>query len=152
MSPLRSVVAVLAGMMLLNFMDLTLERILVNAVADVVPTDTVSYVAIRNRPLVLTATLVSHTLAATLAGYVVAKIAGAHEMRHAVAAAVALTATFALAFTGENPMLPPVWVRAVILLATPPALLAGASVRAQARMAAGKSTGPTSHLLHTFYF
>lgn len=133
MNPLRSVVAVLAGMMLLNFMDLTLERILVSAVADVVPTDTASYVAIRNRPLILTATLVSHTLATTLVGYVVAKIAGAHEMRHAVAAAVALTAGFALAFAGDNPMLPPVWVRAVMLIVTPAALLAGASVRAQAR-------------------
>src|SRR5687767_856487 len=123
MNPLRSIVAVLAGMMLLNFMDLTLERILVNAVADVVPADEASYVAIRDRPLLLTVTLVSHSLAATLVGYVVAKIAGAHEMRHAVAAAVALTVTFALAFASDNPMLPPPWVRAVIMIVTPPALL-----------------------------
>jgi hypothetical protein len=141
MNPLRSVVAVLAGMMLLNFIDLTLERIMVNAVADVVPADAAAYVAIRNQPLILAATLVTHALAATLVGYVVAKIAGAHEIRHAVAAAVAVTVTFAMAFASENPMLPPTWVRAVILIVTPPALLGGAAVRAQARMAAGRREG-----------
>jgi hypothetical protein len=133
MNPLRSALAVLGGAMLLGFMDQTLERTLVSAIAAAPPADDASYMAIRNRPLVLAVTLVTHALAATLAGYILAKIAGAHEVRHAIGTAVALTIVYAVAFASENAMLPPAWVRAAILVITPPALVAGATVRAQAR-------------------
>ena len=142
MNPLRSAIAVVAGVMLLAFLDRTLEQTLVRAIAETPPTDVESYLAIRNRPLVLGVTLVAHALAATLAGYILAKIAGAHEVRHAMAAAVAVTVTYAIGFASGNLMLPPVWVRVVLLIVTPPALIAGAAVRADAR--AIQSEGGTS--------
>ena len=133
MNPVRSVVAVIAGAALISFIDRTLEQILVRAIADVPPVNEATYLAVRNRPAVLVATLVTHALAATLSGYIVAKIAGRDEMRHAIAAAVVLTIGYAFAFMSDNVMLPPVWVRVAMLVVTAPALLAGASIRAQAR-------------------
>jgi hypothetical protein len=129
----RSAAAVLAGAILLGFIDQTLERVLVSALADAPPTDQATYLAVRNRPVVLVITLITHAFAATLAGYILAKIAGAHEVRHAVAAAAVLIVIYASAFMNPNVLLPPVWVRVAMLIITPPALVAGASIRAQAR-------------------
>ena len=134
MNPLRSAIAIVAGVMLLGFMDQTLERTLVSAVADAPPADADAYLAVRNRPMILGITLVTHGLAATLAGYILAKIAGDYEVRHAIAAAVAMTIMYIAAFVSGNVMLPPTWVRAVLLIITPPALIAGATVRAEARV------------------
>lgn len=133
MTPLRSAVAVLAAVMLLGFMDQTLERTLVSALADAPPADEGSYLAVRNRPLVLGVTLVAHMFSAALAGYILARIAGAHEVRLAAAAAVAVLVTYAFAFTSGSVMLPPVWVRVALVIVTPPALIAGAFIRAEAR-------------------
>jgi len=133
MNALRSAVAVLAGAMLVLFIHGTLEQTLVRAIADGPVTDEASFVAVRNRPVVLGSTLVTLALASALAGYIVAKIAGAHEVRHAVGAALVLTGLYVYAFIGGNIMLPPVWVRIGMLIVTPPALVAGASIRAQAR-------------------
>jgi hypothetical protein len=133
MSLARSAAAVLIGAILLGFIDQTLERVLVTALADTPPTDEASYLAVRNRPAVLVLTLITHALAATLAGYILAKIAGAWEVRHAMAAAALLIVAYVFAFMSDNVLLPPVWVRAVMLIVTPPALIAGASIRAQAR-------------------
>jgi hypothetical protein len=129
----RSAAAVLAGVILLGFIDQTLERVLVSALADAPPGDEAAYLAVRNRPAVLVTTLVTHAFAATLAGYILAKIAGAHEVGHAMAAAAVLMVVYASAFTNPNVLLPPVWVRVAMLIVTPPALVAGASIRAQAR-------------------
>ncbi len=142
MTVIRSILAILGGVLLLNFMDQTLERVLVQALADASPTDVASYLAIRNQPLVLVFTLVTHAFAAGLAGYILARIAGVHEMRHAAAAAAFLTASYVWAFTmSDNPMLPPVWVRGVLLVVTAPALLGGASVRAQVRSIQSETGG-----------
>jgi hypothetical protein len=129
----RSAAAVLIGAVILGFIDQTLERVLVSALAATPPTDEASYLAVRNRPVVLAITLITHALAATLAGYILAKIAGLYEVRHAIAAAALLAVLYVFAFMSENVMLPPVWVRLAMLIVTPPALIAGASIRAQAR-------------------
>jgi hypothetical protein len=129
----RSAAAVLIGAVILGFIDQTLERVLVSALAATPPTDEASYLAVRNRPVVLVITLITHALAATLAGYILAKIAGMYEVRHAIAAAAVLAVLYLFAFMSENVMLPPVWVRLAMLIVTPPALIAGASIRAQAR-------------------
>jgi hypothetical protein len=129
----RSTAAVLVGAILLRFVDQTLERVLVSAIAAAPPIDEASYLAVRNRPMVLAITLITHALAATLAGYILAKIAGAWEVRHATAAAAVLAVAYVFAFMSDNVLLPPVWVRVAMLIVTPPALIAGASIRAQAR-------------------
>ena len=142
MSPMRSILAVLTGVVLVIFVRSVLEQTLVGALADA-PLDESVYLAIRNRPLVLAATLVGHALAATLAGYIVARIAGEREVQHALIAAAVLVAAYAFAFTADNPMLPPTWARIVILLITAPALAAGAAVRAQVRALHAEGAGPS---------
>jgi hypothetical protein len=132
-NPIRSVVAVGGGVLVLGFMDSTLERTLVSVIAQGGASTETAYLAVRDRPLVLAITLSTHALSSTLAGYIIAKIAGAYEVRHAATAAVLLAAGYASTFMTENPMLPPGWVRAAMLIITPPALIAGAHVRAEAR-------------------
>ena len=79
-------------------------------------------------------TMVTHALASLLTGYVLAKLAGKSEVQHAAATAALFTVAMIGASAKPNVMLPPVWMRMVMLLITPPALIAGAYVRGQARM------------------
>ena len=129
----RSVAVVLAALLLIGFIDQTLERTLVGAIAQGAPADTASYLAVRNRPFVLGMTLVTHTFASVLTGYILGKLAGINEVQHAIATAVIATIAYAVSFITPNVLLPPFWVRAALLVITPPALIAGAYVRAQAR-------------------
>ena len=131
----RSVAVVVAGLLILGFIDQTLERTLVMVLAQGAEIkDEAAYLAIRNRTLVLVVTLVTHGFAALLTGYVLAKLAGKSEIQHAAATAGLFTVAMIGASTTPNVMLPPIWVRMVMLLITPPALIAGAYVRGQARI------------------
>ena len=131
----RSIAVVVAGLLLLGFIDQTLERTLVMVLAQGVEIkDEASYLAIRNRPIVLAVTLVTHGLASLLTGYVLAKLAGVREVQHAAATAGLFTVAMIGASASPNVMLPPIWVRMVMLAITPPALIAGAYVRGQARV------------------
>ena len=130
----RSVVVVLAAMLLLGFIDQTLEQTLVMAMADAPIKDEASYVAVRNRPPVLAFLLATHAVAALLTGYVLAKLAGSHEVQHAAATAALVTLLLVAASTAPNVLVPPVWVRVAMAVITPPALIAGAYIRGQARM------------------
>lgn len=129
----RSVVVVLAAMLLLGFIDQTLEQTLVMAMADAPIKDEASYVAVRNRPPMLAILLATHAVAALLTGYVLAKLAGSHEVQHAAAAAALLTLLLVAASMAPNVLVPPVWVRVAMAVMTPPALIAGAYIRGQAR-------------------
>lgn len=131
----RSIAVVVAGLLLLGFIDQTLERTLVMVLAQGVEIkDEAAYLAIRNRPIVLAVTLVTHGLASLLTGYVLAKLAGVREVQHAAATAGLFTVAMIGASASPNVMLPPIWVRMVMLAITPPALIAGAYVRGQARV------------------
>ena len=131
----RSIAVVVAGLLLLGFIDQTLERTLVMVLAQGVEIkDEAAYLAIRNRPMVLAITLVTHGFASLLTGYVLAKLAGRSEVQHAAATAGLFTVAMIGASASPNVMLPPIWVRMVMLLITPPALIAGAYVRGQARI------------------
>jgi hypothetical protein len=132
MSVLRSILAVAGGVLLLLFMDATLERTLVGAVGQGAPVDQEAYLAVRNRTGVLIATVVSHFFASALAGYIIGKAAGAYEVRHALAAATIMAAAYAATFFSDNPMLPPAWVRMAMLIVTPLALAGGAHIFAEA--------------------
>lgn len=134
----RSIVVVLAAMLLLGFIDQTLEQTLVMAMADAPITDEASYVAVRNRSPVLAFLLATHTVAALLTGYVLAKLAGSHEVQHAAAAAALVTLLLVAASTAPNVLVPPVWVRVAMAVITPPALIAGAYIRGQARLVRGE--------------
>lgn len=130
----RSIVVVLAAMLLLGFIDQTLEQTLVMSLANAPVKDEASYIAVRNRPQVLTALLVTHAIAALLTGYVLAKLAGSHEVQHAAATAALVTLLLVAASVAPNVLIPPLWVRVTMAVITPPALMAGAYIRGQARV------------------
>ena len=130
----RSIAVVVLGLLLLGFIDQTLERTLVMTLAQGVEIkDEAAYLAIRNRPMVLAVTLVTHGFASLLTGYVLAKLAGKNEVQHAAGTAALFTIAMIGASAAPSVMLPPIWVRMAMLLITPPALIAGAYVRGQAR-------------------
>lgn len=141
MSALRSIVAVAGGVLMLLFMDATLERVLVSALGQGPPADAAAYLAVRNRPGVLVMTVISHALSSALAGYVIGKAAGAHEVKHALAAATFMTAAYASTFFTDNPMLPPAWVRLAMLVLTPLALAGGAHIYAEASAVRAERAG-----------
>jgi hypothetical protein len=130
----RSIAVVLAGVLLIAFIDQTLERTLVMAMANAPVQDEQAYLAIRNQLSVLGIMIVTHALAALLTGYVLAKLAGSYEVQHA-----GVTATFVVllllgASASPNVLVPPTWVRLTMAVVTPPAMIAGAYIRGQARM------------------
>ncbi len=130
----RSIAVVLAGMLLLGFIDQTLERTLVMTLAQAPVQDEASYLAIRNRPMVLGISIVTHALASLLTGYVVGRLAGSYEVQHAAAVAAMFTLLLTFASVTPNVMLPPLWMRVAMIVITPPALIAGAYIRGQARI------------------
>ena len=130
----RSVAVVVLGLLLLGFIDQTLEKTLVQVMAQDQIKDEAAYLAVRNRPMVLMVTVISHGFAALLTGYVLGKLAGTREVQHAAGTAGLFTVAMIGASSAPNVMLPPMWVRLAMLLITPPALMAGAYVRGQARM------------------
>lgn len=129
--PMRSVIAVLGGFLLLFVLSQALEWVLVNAVADTPLQSTEAYLAVRNRSGVFAGVLASQAVAALLAGYTAAKIAGAAEMSHAALAAALYAWGIA---AGEAAAIMPVWMRVATIAITAPAMLAAASIRAKARM------------------
>jgi len=140
-NPIRSVVAVLGGILLISVVVEVLEFTLVSARAGGAIADLEGYFAVRNQPVMLAAKLVYNSLAAVLGGYMIAKVAGTREMLHAAGGAVVQTIAFAWGFTaGEYAAFTPVWMRVALIALTAPAMLVGASIRARAataRSAAG---------------
>jgi hypothetical protein len=131
----RSVIAVLAGIIVASVLPEMLETTLVRAAAEGPLPDLAAYFDVRNRPAVLAAKVVSSALTAVLAGYFVAKLAGSLELGHAGIAGLVQTATLAWGFAiGEYASATPLWVRAALVLATAPAMVLGASVRRRARL------------------
>jgi hypothetical protein len=61
----RSIAVVVAALLLLGFIDQTLERTLVMTLAQAPVQDAAAYLTIRNRPAVLAFTVVTHALAQT---------------------------------------------------------------------------------------
>lgn len=133
MNPIRSIIAVLAGVALVNVMTQLLEAMLIAAAAGGSVSDTAALIEVRNRPAVLGGKLVSDTLVALLAGYVTAKVAAHGELLHGGVAALVVTAALIRGFTiGEGAELTPVWMRVALVALTGPAMLVGASIRAKA--------------------
>jgi hypothetical protein len=135
LNPMRSLVAVLGGLLMLFVLTQVLELVLVRTAAAGPLENMEQYLAVRGRTGVLVGLLASQAVASLLAGYTTAKVAGLAELTHAGIAAALQTALFAWGFTvGENASLSPVWMRVATVVVTAPAMLAGASVRAKARV------------------
>jgi len=131
---IRSIIAVLGGMGLFALVTETLEFTLVTAAAGGSISDMAAYFSVRNRPVILAAKVLYNTLAAILAGYMTAKIAGRRELLHAAVVAVVQTIALVWGFTAgeEYTSFTPVWMRVALVLTTGPAMVLGASIRARA--------------------
>lgn len=132
-SPIRSIIAVLGGIGLFALVTETLEFTLVTAAGGGSISDMATYFAVRNRPVILVAKLLYNTLAAILAGYMTAKVAGRGELLHAAVVAIVQTIALVWGFTtGEYASFTPAWMRVALALTTGPAMVLGASIRARA--------------------
>jgi len=130
---MRSIVAVLGATVIVRALGEALEAGLVLAFSDV---DTIAgYYEVRNRLPMLAAVMVTRVLAGVLGGYVAAKVAGVAEVAHVALAGVIQAGFFIMEFTSDgNPAMYPFWVQVALPLVTIPAMLAGAMVRARARV------------------
>ena len=132
-SPIRSIGAVLGGAVIVRWVGQALEAGLVLAASDVNTLD--GYFEARNRLPILIGVVVTHGIGAVLAGYVAAKIARVAELAHVAFAAALQFGLSVLEYTsGGNPGMYPFWVQVALPLVTVPAMLAGAMVRARARV------------------
>jgi hypothetical protein len=132
----RGITAILGALVLFSAVSQLLEYTLVSATGGDTVKDMASYLAALNRPQTLAIKAVANLMVALLAGYMAAKIARAHEMMFAGIAAAAETCSLIYGFTmGEYAVLP-LWIRGLLVLTTGPAMMAGAWIRMQARMAA----------------
>jgi hypothetical protein len=130
---LRSTVAVVAGLVLFRLLVTIMETALVGAYSESPITSDVEYFAVRNQAPIMAAAPVYYAAAALLAGTLMARIARAREVMHAMIAASALTAALVWGFTAsEYAAFTPVWLRVALVLVTGPAMVAGAAVRAKA--------------------
>ncbi len=133
---IRSIIAVMGGVLLYSVLDQVLEATLVRAMAAEPLANEAGYFAVRNQPLVLAAKVVFGGLVAVLAGYLSAKIAGAEEIQHGLATAAIQTASMAWGYTvGDFAALTPVWARIALVLTTAPIMVGGAAIRRKARLA-----------------
>jgi hypothetical protein len=126
MNPLRGVAAVIAGIALFRLLVAVLETTLVGAMANAPVTNEAEYFAVRNRPGMLAAAIGYNAVAAFLAGYTTARIAGVREVLHASVGAAALIVTlFFDRFTPGS-------ARIVLAVVLGPTMMAGAWIRAKA--------------------
>jgi hypothetical protein len=134
-NPVRGITAVLGALVLFSAMTQLLEYTLVNAAGGDAIKDMPSYLAALNHTPLLAAKAAGTLMAAVLAGYLTAKIAQTREMMFAGLAAAAETCSLVYGFTmGEYAALP-LWIRALLVLTTGPAMMAGAWICLQARLA-----------------
>jgi hypothetical protein len=136
----KSVIAVLGGMVLMYFLAEILEPPLVAWLAAQRPASMDEYLAARNAQPVLIGRLMLTGITGILAGYVVAKIAGQYEVAHAAVSA-ALQSFMLLRAFGADPAgaAASISMRAAFVAVTIAAMLAGAAVRARAARVTGQT-------------
>ena len=129
----KSVIAVLGGMVLMFFLSEILEPPMVAWLASRRPTSMDEYLVLRNEQHVLIGRLVLAGVTGLLVGYVVAKIAGRYELQHAAASAALQSFMLLRSFAADPPdaAAAPA-MRAGFVAVTAAAMLAGAAVRARA--------------------
>ena len=133
---MRGVGAAVVGIVSYRLVTMLLEMMLVGSNSEAPPQDYAAHYAVLSRPGVAAAKLVTDSLAAVWAGYMTAKVAGERELTYGLLAALVVTVQLAWQhLAGEFAGATPWWMRAGLILATPPAMLAGAWVRGRARVA-----------------
>jgi hypothetical protein len=130
---IKSVIAVLGGMVLVYFLGGILEGPLVGWLGSERPTTMEQLMAVRNEPAVLAGRIAVAGAVGLLAGYVVAKIAGGHELAHAAVSAALQAFMLLRAFAADPPAAAaPMGMRMAMVAVTAGAMIAGAAIRARA--------------------
>jgi hypothetical protein len=137
----RGITAVLGALVLFSAVSQLLEYTLVSASGGDTVKDMASYLAALNRPPILAAKAVANVMVALLAGYMTAKIAQTHEMMFAGLAAAAETCSLVYGLTMGEYVALPLWIRALLVVTTGPAMMTGAWIRMQARLASTEPSG-----------
>ena len=131
---IRTILAVIAGLIAITLIVEPIEFLLVTIVNGGMTTDPYEYFLIRNRGWFLALKVIYNSAAAAIAGYLTAWIAGRAPFSHAVVVALLQTIAFGFAF-----MLPelrstgPDWMWVTLMIATPVAIIAGAMIRNRVR-------------------
>lgn len=143
MRVLRSILAVVFGLVVTSLIAESLEFGLVALWNRGVTTDPDVYFSARNQPVMLAAKLVYNTAAAIIGGFVAARLAGRAAVVHGTM--LALVQTIAFGWALANPALrrsTPDWMWACLIVLTFAGIIVGSLL--EARRLANKSQQPTS--------
>ena len=131
MSFVRTVAAVIAGILLAYGLPWLLERILVESYAGGRLVGAAAYFDVRNTPGIIAARLVMAFFLSLLAGHSAARIAREDAVRTVAISAAALSMVLIYDFTaGEFAWGTPIWLRVALVMITGPMMVFGAYVRA----------------------
>ena len=131
MRVLRSVLAIVAGLMVISIIAEGIEFMLVTALHGGVATEPDVYWSVRNRPMVLGLKLIYNTLAAAGGGYLAAWIAGRRALAHGIALAAIQLALFVWGMTAsEFAGATPTWAWSTLCVTMTAGILFGARLHA----------------------
>ena len=130
---LRSVLSLVAAVLLAYGLPWVLERVLVQSLAGQPLTTAEAYYAIRNTGWVLIVRLILGFFLSILAGHMAARIAKEDAVRTVAIAASALSIMLIWEFTGgEFAWATPIWMRVALVAISGPAMVLGAHAQATA--------------------
>ena len=144
MSVIRSILAIVAGILLITLIVEPLEFALVALVNGGIVTDPASYFHVRNQPAFLVAKLVYNTGAAIAGGFAAARIARRAPRAHGLVLAVLQTAAFGWALA--NPALrqtTPDWMWFALIIVTCAGIMFGAELHRKRSLSPTRRDGGT---------
>ena len=145
MSFLRTVLAIVVGILLAYGLPWVLERVLVESMAGRNLYTAGDYYSVRNTAGILAARLVMAVFLSVLAGHVAARVAGEDAVRTVAIAAAALSLMLTWEFTGGAfAWATPIWMRIALVAITGPAMVLGAYVQAAAAELRAEATAAGS--------
>ena len=129
----RTIAAVIAGILLAYGLPWLLERVLVEGTAGRNLYTAGDYYAVRNTAGIITARIAMGFFLSVLAGHMAARIAREDAVRTVAVSAAAISVMLIWEFTGgEFAWGTPLWMRIVLVAVTGPAMVLGAYARAMA--------------------
>jgi hypothetical protein len=140
---IRTVLAIIVGILLAYGLPWVLERVLVESMAGRALYTAGDYYAVRNTAGIIAARLVMAVFVSVLAGHVAARVAREDAVRTVAISAAALSMMLIWEFTGGAfAWGTPIWMRVVLVAVTGPAMVLGAYVRAAvAELRASEAAG-----------
>ena len=132
---LRSLLAIVGGMLFITISVEALEWTLVTAINRAPITDPEAYFAVRNGTGFLLVKVIYNTAAAVAGGYLAARIAGRAEILHGLAVAGIQTGSFVWAvFQPEMRRWTPMWMWIVLIFVSAVGIIYGARLAGEKRL------------------